>query len=440
MSRRTLLRATAGRLVAGVALAAGVGGAWAYFRSDTTASGTIRTPTVTVTPLDTTQLGVTLTNRQPYLGTLKSFRVANSGDVEGAVTVRLTSQSDAAAELDTRLWLADPVMGCATEPASPATGSWRDTALEPFSLAPGATQTLCVTTALPLENRDAVAATSGAQTIPTAVSIALVGAGTGWTAHAEAAIAHATQAIYPLSSDVVPVADSQWFALRSASTATVCLDGTMASGTSRPTAAQCSLVEGYPAATQFWQLIPADGTDTRLVTLRPRHAPGMRLALDSASGTPILATADTASAAQRWYVQRTETGIQLVSAVDGRCLLIPPGTAVNGVSIGNCTVTGSSQLAFQRYPLLFETGLAGTTLTIGAKASDAVLKVQFLDKTTWRDLPELLLLAKIETRFAGVNLNTGLNQLRVVFPDGSIAYTLTVRWESATVYPVEGFE
>jgi len=175
--RRLVTRAAAVGAVLGIALAAGAGGAWAYFTADATASGTIRTPTVAVTPLDTTQLGVTLTNRQPYLSTLTSFRVVNEGDVEGTVSVSLTSDEQTAAALGATLWRADPVRGCVTAPASPASGTWRDTTLAPFPLAPGASQTLCVTTALPLENRDAVASAAGSATITTSLLVDLVGAG-----------------------------------------------------------------------------------------------------------------------------------------------------------------------------------------------------------------------------------------------------------------------
>ena len=436
--RRVFTRAVAVGAVLGVALVAGAGSAWAYLTAHATASGTIRTPTVAVTPLDTTQLGVTLTNRQPYLGTLKSFRVVNEGDVEGTVTVSLASAEQAAAALGATLWRADPVMGCVSVPASPASGTWRDATLAPFTLAAGASQTLCVTTALPLENRDAVASPTGSATIATTLVVELVGVGTGWTAHTEAAVSHSTRGIYPLSTAVVPVEDSQWFALRSADSATICLDGTL-STTSRVTGSTCSLTQGYPAPSQFWQLIPVDAADTSLVTLRPRHAPAQRLTFDP-DGAPTLTAADEGSIAQQWYLQRTESGIQLVSAVDGRCLLLPSSASPNGASTGNCADSAWSQIAFERYPLLFETGGEGTTLTIGTEVSTAELRVQRLDGSTWKTMTELYPLSKISTRFAGVTLNDGLNELRVVFPDGGVAYTLSVYWDSPRVTPGRGFE
>ena len=129
-----------------------------------------------------------------------------------------------------------------------------------------------------------------------------------------------------------------------------------------------------------------------------------------------------------------------MSAVDGRCLLLPSSPSPNGASTGNCADSAWSQIAFQRYPLLFETGGEGTTLTIGTEVSTAELRVQRLDGTTWKTMTELYPLSKISTRFAGVTLNDGLNALRVVFPDGSIAYTLSAYWDSPRVTPGRGFE
>ena len=129
-----------------------------------------------------------------------------------------------------------------------------------------------------------------------------------------------------------------------------------------------------------------------------------------------------------------------MSAVDGRCLLLPSSPSPNGASTGNCADSAWSQIAFQRYPLLFETGAPGTTLTVGAVATNAELAMEFLDGTTWRSLADLLPLSKIEMRFAGVSLNSGVNQMRVIFPDGSVAYAFTVTWQRATVYPGTGFE
>lgn len=430
-------------LVAGVMaffLLAGGGAAWAFWSATASGAGQANTLSVAVTQSNFDVLRATYTNATLRQTSTGSFTVTNTGEVAGVASTRITATGTVAPQMPIRMWPVSSAAQCTPAvaiPANAASGTWASTTIDGTPLAPGASQTFCVRTTIPLAQRSALASTSGSVSVAGTLSVSLVGTGTGWTAAASGAATQRTEAIYPLDvSGLPPESESRWFVLRSAANANTCLD---VAGSGGVGANVISYGCGAAAAqsNQFWQVIPVNSSDPSLVTLRPRHSPANRLAVD-ATNRQTLAAASPTALAQQWYVQRVSpTTIQFVSAVDGLCLALPGGTTATLTTV-DCTNAASVVTAPQRIPLGITTGLLNTTLTFGQTSSGAQLTLQRLSGSTW--LP-------VSTAPAGASSLTFLNtsipllsnvSLRLVFPDGTVAYNLVLGNLGAVTTVVSG--
>lgn len=428
--------------VAAFALLAGGGSAWASWTASAQGTAQVTTPSVSVTQTNFNVLRATYTNsanRQTMSG---SFTITNTGSVPGVATTTISSTGTAGRGFPIRMWLVPSAASCslaAVIPDSAVSGTWALTTIAGTSLAAGQSQIFCVRTTVPVSQRNALASPTGSLTAPGTLTVSLASAETGWTAaSAPASAPQTTQAIYPLDASLAPATTSRWFAFRAATNSNACLD-VAASGSAGSTVISWACVrtaEGLPQANELWQVVPVSEADPTLVAIRPRHAPTTRLAVD-ANGRQIIAAVNSAAPAQQWYVQRaSSTTVQFVSAVDGRCLALPATTGNGALSLAECTSAATVLVTPERIPLGFSTSAQSTSLTVGPSVSGAGLTLQRWTGAAWTDIASAS--GSVITFSQSTSLAAGDNSLRIVFPDGSVAYTLTLSLTNGVVTPSSG--
>lgn len=434
-------------LVAGVMaffLLAGGGAAWAFWTATANGTGQANTLSVAVTETNFNVLRATYTNTHTRLTSTGSFTITNTGEVAGVASTRISATGTVAPQMPLRMWPVASATACtaaATIPTSAISGTWASAAIEGTTLAAGASQIFCVRTTVPVAQRNALASTTGTVTVPGTLNVSLVGTGTGWTATSIPGSApQRTEAIYPLDTSLAPANDSRWFVLRSGANSNVCLDVASSGGAGANVISwTCTLTSnGVQQANQFWQAIPVSEADRTLVTLRPRHSPATRLSVD-ASGRQVLAAANTALPAQQWYVQRVSaTTVQFVSASNGQCLSVPGNTANSAMSLVDCTTTASALVTADRVPLNFTGGISTTTLLVGTSAAGAGLALQRYNPLlgNWDTMTTTTIPTSGNSTGLRItsNLQLGLgdNTMRIVFPDGSVAYSLVINYNLLT--------
>lgn len=365
-------------LIAGlVALLLAVGGmAWASWTARATATGTVTTDAVAVSqtgfaaPADTKYLPSRLTST-------RSFTVTNGSAIPGAATVTIAAPQPYASGLPIRVWPVAGAAACTEATAVPGTGvttgTWASATLTP-SLAAGSAVTYCVRTQIP--NWRTITDGAGGQTVNPVLTVGINAQ--GWTATTPTAThAQRTAGMYPLTvGNFYDAGLSRWHTIRSPGASGLCLD-VSDSGTAAGTniiAWTCG-----PNSNQRWEFVPVSGTNQQLVTLRPRNAPAMRVGTNAA-GQLQLAAAATAPA-QQWYVQRTTSFFQLVSASTGLCL---PVNATAGVQNAVECDDPRAQLLFVREPLTMSAGLLSVTLSFGSGLPASTL--QRLDGANWTNV------------------------------------------------------
>lgn len=433
------MRTTRARIlavIAGVlafALLAGGGTAWAYWTATAQGTGQVTTPSVQISQTNFTALQATYINTHTRLTATGSFTVTNNGSVAGTATSRISATGTIAPQMPLSIWPAASAGVCtpsATIPGSAVSGTWASAAVAGTPLAAGASQTFCVRTDVPVAQRNTLATASGTATVAGTLNVSLAATGTGWTAAAAPATAHqTTQAIYPLDPVLAPATDSRWHAFRSAGNSNACLDVSSSGGPGTTVISGTCAVNagGYTGPSQFWQVIPVNESNRTLVTLRPRHAPATRLAVDG-TRRQVTATASPTSTSQQWHVQRgPNSAVQFVSAVDGRCLSLPSTTGAGSLSTVDCTNPASVLVAPERKPLDFTSGaLLGAgfhTLIVGPRDSSARLTLQRQNALGgWSNVTTTTPSDPNQIRFSTGLLALGTHTLRLVFADGTVAY------------------
>lgn len=98
-------------------------------------------------------------------------------------------------------------------------------------------------------------------------------------------------------------------------------------------------------------------------------------------------------------------------------------------------------IAPKRYPLGFATQGEGTDLTVGPAAEGAAMAIQVYKLGAWRSASEHWVqeLDPVLRFYAVGILLSGENRMRLIFPDGSVAYSFTVLWQGLKVTPLTGF-
>lgn len=373
----------------------GGGAAWAYWSAAATATGTASTTKVAITQASFPGLGKSYSNTLSSLKNTGSFTVTNAGAATGTVTVSLSGTGQLSGKLSVALWPVSSSATCdnsITPPTSnptPGTGTWADADYDtPLSLAAGASQRFCVrtTAGAGATQADAQALQDASGSISASSTLTATIASAGWTATDSTGVAsNTTEGIYPVSSVYVPASgQSTWFTLSTgASSSGRCAD---VNGGSSSSGAEMIAWSCTSNDNQSWQITPVAGTTPQLVTLRPMHATGTRLAVDASSNQVILTEAS--SSAQRWLVQERPGGdYQLVSPVDGRCLQLSASASANTLKTAECSNANSS-VFLTRKPVTSTTPASPTqanamTVSMAINAYNATVTFQYLSSGVW---------------------------------------------------------
>lgn len=395
------------------------GAASAYWTTQASAPGTVTTSAVAVshagfdTPATAKYLPSSLTST-------RSFTVTNGSGVAGTATGSISSAQAYAAKFGVQIWQVANAAACTPSTSVPGsgvfTGTWASTSFT-ASLAAGATGTFCARTTI----SDWKTATdpSGGQTVTPVLSVAINASGWTATAPATATNTQTTAGMYPLVTG--PFFDaslsSTWHTVRAAAASSMCLDVSGSGGAGTPVLSWGC----HDGANQRWQFIPVSGTDQSLVTIRPRNAPGTRMATAS-SGAVTVETAST-STAQQWYVQRvSSTQYQLVSASTGMCLpMYSSNTQLSTVDCDNAL----AKLSLVREPLTVSTSTSGfifltTTVTVSISTlAGQTLTLQRQDGSTWVSEATFASGASSTSITQNDLTNNANNTLRIVFGSGT---------------------
>ncbi|WP_427870189.1 RICIN domain-containing protein [Leucobacter luti] len=423
LPRRVMAGFAAGVAVA--ALALGGGSAWAFWTAGAEASASMKTAPVTLTITPSALDGV-FVNTTSTLTRTGSFTVTNTSSTPGAVGATISGTGPLAAGLPVRIW-PNTVAACtAGTPASATSGTWAS-AVAPSvqGVLPGSSVTYCARTDVPVASRDAISAASGSQSTNPVVTGTLTTA--GWPAKGAAVqTTQRTQAIYPLpAANWLPDGVSRWYTVRAAANTNVCLD-VSGSGTAGGTPI---LSYGcYVTSNQAFEILPVAAGDDRLVALRPANAVGTRLAIDPANGQQIIAVNGAGDTrAQQWYLQ-TMPGDrwQLVSALNGYCLVLPTSSSVSSTSAAPCTSANVS-VELRREPVSFSA--SGTTVNIswGIGAGNSTLRLQTRNAGTtgdagWTTRSTLRGLDARTFSFAIPRIPSGEKEARIVDANDNVVY------------------
>ena len=346
-------RAAIAGFVSGIAafsLLVGGGAAWAYWTATTQATATVKTAPISIT-VSPTSLDGTFLNTHATLKRTGSFTVSNTSGTPGDVSASIAGSGSLASNLPIRIWPSS-VAACsvAAVPASATSGTWASAAAPAVPGVPaGGSVVYCVRTDVPVASRNLIASANGTSSASSTITATLNSA--GWTSKAGAVNAtQKTSAVYPLAgTSWLPNGLSRWFTVRAAGNTEQCLDAMSSGGEGVDMLAYGC----YVSSNQSYEILPAADADHRLITLRPAHAGGLRVAV-TAAGKVTLASAGAGTASmQQWWVQSMPNGrTQLVSAYDGKCLVLPTQESTTPISTVDCTAT-TAALVLQRSPFTF---------------------------------------------------------------------------------------
>lgn len=131
--------------------------------------------------------------------------------------------------------------------------------------------------------------------------------------------------------------------------------------------------------------------------------------------------------------------VQLVSAVDGRCLSLPTASSATARTTVDCTDATAAVLSPQLQPLGFtwNPGLIGlgsnAALTVGANRADFILERE-ASAGVWQSVAFVQPAADpTMITIAPANLFTGNTTLRLRYADGSVAYSFVLNRSTLNV-------
>ena len=371
-------------LIGGIAafiLALGGGGAWAYWTTSVSATGSVTTSTASVAhasfpSLSATYLPSSLTSTAP-------FTVTNTGQIAGTATVQISGSGALAAALPITVWPVTSAANCTTAanvPAGAVTGTWGSPPALTPTLAVGASVIYCVRTTAP--DWKTLTSPTGTQSTQPQLNVSLNA--DGWVATAPTAQhTQQTAGMFPITTSFFDPALAHWFTLRSRAATGICLDVNSGGGSGSGVISWGC----HTSSNQRWEFVPVAGPNQSLVTIRPRHAMGTRLGF---SGTHVeLIQNATGTVSQQWYVQQipgsTPAAYQLVSAANGRCLSLRNSSSAADMLTVPCN-DATAQIVFQREALTFTNG---TNIVLGFGGSEAPSVVTLQRQTgptTWTNV------------------------------------------------------
>lgn len=307
------------------------------------------------------------------LTTTRSFSVTNDSAIPGTATVTVSGTGARTAAATLTVWPVASAGACTDAAVVPSNGTTSGTlgalGFSTGVLAAHTTQVYCARTVIADWKSTTVTDPSGSWSVAMTSTVSIDAS--GWSASAAALTrTERAEGVYPLLTGTFFDASkaNRWHTLRWASTDGTtqnCLD-VNGGGTAAGSAVLSRACQTDPP--QRWEFLPVSGGIQSLVTLRPRHAPTMRLAT-SAAGSLSIQTAASNDPTQQWYVQRVSTSqYQLVSASTGKCVPVRPQTGQTGDVAVDCNDAAAAlrlsreTFTFSQAPLCVALGLCNVTV------------------------------------------------------------------------------
>lgn len=412
------------------ALAVG-GTAWAYWTATATGTGSVATKSVAIT--ETNFSGLAALYQNHALTSTGNFTVANTGQTTGTVSISIAAPaSGLGADLPIRVWAVASAAACTsstTVPPSAMTGTWASfTSTGTITMSAGQNQMYCVRTTA--KSRQALADTSGTQSTIPVLTVTLQDSA-GWDGDATdtASNTQATQLIYPYpsinSANFVQTGLSNWFTIRSASNANLCLDDSNSGGAG--THVITWTCHSYP--NQRWEILPTGGSTSNLVRLRGKSETTLdtRLSVNPTNGL-LIATTDTGATEQLWEFQRISTNeFQLVAAGTGLCLTMKGSSVDSQIGVSQCSTSASARanqvLVLDREPLTFTNGSTVRFEFDGANTGASSYRIQQFSGGTW-----------VNRGTATNTYDTQVEMSRSSIPSGSSQWRIVINGTASVVY------
>lgn len=333
--RRRLIAFAAGAVAFSVFVAGGA--AFAMWRAYSIGTVAVSTPTVSVSTAGFPSAAMTFENH--LRDRTSSFTVTNTGSAAGNVSLNITTANTVFAPfVGVQVWTVPNAAACtaSSTPTGGATGTMQATTFNDATvLNAGASRVYCMRSRVPIENLRNIGQSSGAQTMTPSLNVAI--ASSGWTANASATATVGTRFIYTRHETL-----STTSALRfRAPSAGNC----MASNTSTSVSIRsCTILAIFTNSDAQYDVLKPIAAQLDRIKLRPINYTNTRVA--AGTSALLLQTDATSAPAQEFFVQRvSSTTVQLVSAADGRCIVLGSSTATS-VQLASC---GSSGTAIEVY-------------------------------------------------------------------------------------------
>ena len=420
----------------------GGGTAWAYWTSQASVVGGVA-PRPVAAELRTDGLDVVLTGDDGIRTSTGSFTVTNRGAEPGTVVAGMYSSEPLAAQVAVSIWpRASADCGAEPVPGSAGRGTW-GSAVAPAvpPLASGGSVVFCVRTEA--SDAEAVRLAQESGRLATSSAVAAIFTAAGWAGIPMVKpVSLRTAVIRPASATPwLPDGLSRFYTLRPRGNGGLCL----AAGPGTIVGAPLIVEKCDARASQSFDVVPSATDGPKLVSLRSlAHT---RLAVTvGADGRLSLESSGAIVKDQRtqhWWVQHLPGGRkQFVSALDGRCLIIPSTEGSTPLATGPCE---ESAAAFEprRTPLLWSGQGSTVRFDLGFHPESLgtyVLESRRAGQTAWVERARITGDARtFEWSMAGAD--TGRYSLRIVSLTGFVVFDgLAVdRPTGRDVRPTAGF-
>lgn len=398
---------------------------------------------VAISQANVETLSHTYRNTHTTLTRTGSFTVTNTGQSNGSLSVSVSGTEAFLSKIPIHIWPATSTGACTadtTVPENATSGSWGSTTVASGTvLNAGASIVYCVRTRIiPHSDREGIATSSGSQSARPRLSATLSAA--GWSTSATVAVMNTqrTEAIYPEARDYLPADKSHWYTIRSGSNENICLDAPRGNRRAPVVSRECG--DGANQRWQFQEYLKKGYRPGR-VTLRPRHTPDLYI-YQGWGRAELDWKADWSS---YWQVQQVSRNrFLLVAEASGTCLSVRPSPSDKDTTV-ECT-DPTAVLELRREGLSYESDgwtewfdankeirHATGTIFFGAKIGRKI-SLQYQADGKWvstgisaEDDSEKV---KVSLEVVPLSvLRRGQIPMRFVFPDGSTAYSLTMKVE-----------
>ena len=279
-------------------------------------------------------------------------------------------------------------------------------------------------------------------TLTTSSAFAAILTPSGWGQLSEyRRVAFTTRGILPAPEEPwMPEGQSRFYTMRPEGDRNLCLT----TGTGIILGATLAIENCVPRSLQAFDLVPSTSDGHRLVALRSLY--NTRLMVTVGAGGKLTLESGGSIAvnprAQQWWVQNRPGGMmQFVSALDGRCLVVPPVKTSEALTTGPCESSPVS-VEPRRMPMAWQGSGSTVRFELGFHpvSKTYILQSRKAGQTAWVDRKRISLADRTLEWSMGL-LDTGDYDLRIVDHTGLLVYEgLSIsRPSGQDVRPVTGF-